>query len=60
MVERSTNATHRLMLTINPILTVHHIAMHIGNHGVGVNNSMMDVGNDHMGIYCELGLYAIS
>jgi len=34
--------------------------MNVGNHGVGVNNPMMDIGNDYMGVYCELGLYVIS
>jgi len=51
-----TNVTHRLILIIGPLLTVQHVAMHIGNHGTGFCNTVMNIGNNHMGIYCELGL----
>lgn len=30
--------------------------MHFRNHGVGVNDAVMDIGNDYVGIYRELDL----
>ena len=36
--------------------TFHHVAMDVGNHSVGVCDVVTDVGNNHMSIYCKLGL----
>jgi len=57
-MERSTNVTHQPSLIVGPLLTLQHVTMHVGDHGVGVDNTVMDVGYDQAGIYCELGLRA--
>jgi len=33
-----------------------HVTVHLGNHDAGVNDVVMDIGNDYVGIYHELGL----
>jgi len=33
-----------------------HVAVHLGNHGAGVNNAVMDIGDDYVGIHRKLGL----
>ena len=53
---QSTNVTHQPKLAISPFLTLQHVTVDIGDHGVGVYNAVMDVGCDQSGIYCELGL----
>jgi len=53
VAQRNMNVTHRPMLVFCPFLTFHHVAMHLGNHVVGVYNVVM-------GVYRELGLRANS
>jgi len=33
-----------------------HITVHLGNHGAGVNDAVVDIGNDYVGVYRGLGL----
>jgi len=70
VVEHGTNVTHEPELIVDPFLTFQHITMNIGDHGVGVcdtivdvgdhcmdvYNAVVDVGSDHMGIHGELSL----
>ena len=64
------NVTHRLKLTVSPVLTFQHVPANIGDYGVGVHNVVMKLRNDGVGIhnfvvnarnshvcvYCELSL----
>ena len=44
------------MFIVRLFLTFQHDTMKIGNHGMGIYDSVMDVGNNNVGIYCKLGL----
>ena len=44
------------MVIISPFPAYHHTAVNLGNHGAGVHNAVMNIGNNYMGIYCKLGL----
>jgi len=39
------------MLIVSSLLTFQDVAMNIGDHGVGVSNPVMDVGNDSVDIH---------
>jgi len=51
VVERSANLTHRPVLIVGPFLAIYHTAVNVENHGTGVHNAVMDVGNNYMGGY---------
>ena len=56
VVERGTDFAHQSIPIVSPFLTFQHVAVNVGNHGVGVHKTVMDVGNDYVGIYRKLGL----
>jgi len=55
-MEQSAHITHRPVSTIGPFLAIQNTAMNLRDHGVGVHNAVMDIGNNYVGGYCELGL----
>jgi len=50
-----TDITHRPKLIVVAFLTLQHVAMDVGDHNVGVYNTVVNVGYGQSGIYCELG-----
>jgi len=42
---QSPSVAYRGMLVICPLLTLQHVAMHIGNHRVGVRGIALNIGN---------------
>ena len=44
------------MLIFRPPLAFQHGAVDIRDHGVRGYNTLMDVGNNYVGIHCKLGL----
>ena len=56
MVERSTGVTHQPALIISPSLTFQHVAMDVGDHGVGVCDTTADVGSNYVDGHYKLGL----
>ena len=55
-MEQNTNITHQLKLIVGPSLTLQHFTMNVGDHSMSVYNTVVDVGNERVGIYCELSL----
>lgn len=56
VVERGTYVTHQPALILSPFLTFQHVAMNVGDHGVGVCDTMANVGNNYVDVQCKLGL----
>ena len=48
------------MLIVGPFLAFQYVTVDVRNHRVGVYNTVMDVGYEHMSIYRELGLRVTS
>lgn len=53
---RKYGVTHRPILIASYFRTFRRVTVNVRNHGLNIDNTVMDVGNDHMGVHRKLDL----